>query len=893
MHHFLISAIAITLGNITVLPAYAISANTDSKQITTQLPRDVRPSHYDVQLKPDANALRFEGKVSIFIEVLQATNSITLNAADLLFNTVNLSKDLNGKSFPKPSIRLNQDQQTATFSFTQTVPAGWYWLKLDYSGKIGTQAAGLFALDYDSNNGRKRALYTQLETSDARRVIPSWDEPSYKATFRLEATVPHDQLAVSNMPVQDQKDLGNGFKQIRFLNSPKMSTYLLFFGLGEFDRATRMQGNTEIGVITKKGGTAQATFALESTQAILQEYNEYFGTPYPLPKLDNIAAPGRSQFFSAMENWGSIFTFEHSILLDPAISTQADKQRAFIIAAHETAHQWFGNLVTMAWWDDLWLNESFASWMESRTTAKLHPEWNTALGDVNDRDRAIELDALSSTHPVIQHVETVAEVNQAFDAITYQKGEAVIRMLEAYVGSEPWRTGIQNYMQKYRYTNTVSADLWQALEASAGKPITEIAEDFTRQPGVPLIRVEDQRCKDGKSQVHLRQSEFSKNSPNKNPLRWQVPIRVQSSTNTPISQLVTDGEATLVVPGCEPIIVNVGQSGYFRTLYAPRLLADIIKKFASIAAIDQLGILSDVSSLGLAGLQAPTDILELVRVTPLTTDPQVWVKIAAVLRGIDELYRGDSAEKNQFRQFAINQLAPVLAKISWEASANEPDTLAILRNELIATLGFLGSKDVMTEAKRRYLAQATDPKAMPGQLRKTLLGVVAQHADTSTWEQLHNKALAEKTPLIKDQFYSLLSSTEDKSLARRALELALTTEPGATTSSAMILAISRFHPELAFDFAIDHLKAITEKLDAPSRGNYFAKLAERSLDPNLISKVNNYATAHLGAGSRRSADTAIATIRYRTQVSKERLPIINRWLQNQTKHSYLEREEAR
>jgi aminopeptidase N len=879
MHRLLISAVAITLSSLLTLPAQAIPASSNVEQTTTQLPRNIRPAHYDVTLKPDAKALSFDGNVSILIEVLQPTNSITLNAAELVFAKVILSKDLSGASFPAPSIQLNPAQQTASFNFEQTIPTGWYRLNIDYSGKIGTQAAGLFALDYDSNDGRKRALYTQFETSDARRVIPSWDEPAYKATFKLEATIPTGQLAVSNMPVEDQRDLGKGYSRVSFLRSPKMSTYLLFFGLGEFDRATAKQADTEIGVITKKGGTTQAAFALASTQGILEEYNGYFGTPYPLPKLDNIAAPGRSQFFSAMENWGSIFTFEHSILLDPAISTQADKQRAFMIAAHETAHQWFGNLVTMAWWDDLWLNESFASWMESRTTAKLHPKWNSALGDVNDRDRAIELDSLASTHPVVQHVETVAQVNQAFDAITYQKGEAVIRMLEAYVGEEAWRIGIRRYMQAHRYDNTVSTDLWRELEVAAGKPIAAIARDFTLQPGVPLIRVENQVCTAGKSQLRLRQGEFSKNNPDKKPLRWRVPVRVQSPAAAPVSQLVTGGVATITVPGCGPVIVNAGQSGYFRTLYAPKLFAEIVKNFASLAAIDQLGILSDASSLGLAGLQSPTDMLELAKAAPLSADPQVWDRIASVFRGIDEFYRGDAARQAQFRRFAIAQLTPVLAKVSWTAIPNEPDTVAILRNDLIGTLGSLGATEVISEARRRYLAQGADPSAVPAPLRKTILGVVAQHADAAVWEQLHATALQEKTPLIKDQLYTLLSIVEDQSLARQALDLALTAEPGATTSSAIIQAVSRFHPDLAFDFAVAHLSAVIEKVDAPSRGNYFAKLAERSLDFNMIGKINAYAAANLPKGSRRSADTAIATIGYRIKARNERLPLIDQWLE--------------
>jgi hypothetical protein len=268
-----------------------------------------------------------------------------------------------------------------------------------------------------------------------------------------------------------------------------MSTYLLFFALGDFERATAKVEGTELGVVTRRGAIDQARFALDSSKDILREYNDYFGVRYPLPKLDNIAGAGRSQFFGAMENWGAIFTFEYALLFDPASSTQHDRQEIFATAAHEMAHQWFGDLVTMRWWDDLWLNEGFASWMESRMTARLHPEWNTRLGAVGSRDGAMQRDSVATTHPVVQHIETVEQANQAFDEITYQKGEAVIRMLEAYVGENAWRSGVRSYMKAHAYGNTVSDDLWKQIEKAAGKPVTAIAHDFTLQPGVPLIRV--------------------------------------------------------------------------------------------------------------------------------------------------------------------------------------------------------------------------------------------------------------------------------------------------------------------------------------------------------------------------------------------------------------------
>ena len=339
------------------------------------------------------------------MDVLQPTASITLNALELNITSARLSGGPSGDLLATPGIKIDAPSQTAAFDFGHAIPVGRYKLELEYTGRIATQAAGLFAINYDTAAGRKRAIYQQFEAADARRVVPCWDEPIYIATFALQTTIPVGQMAVSNMPPVREVDAGGGRQRIEFQTTPKMSSYLLFFAAGEFDRQTSKLDETVPGVVTPKGGLPQADFALESAVRILRECNDYFATPYPLPMLDNIAVPGRSQFSGAMENWSAILTVEQYLLLDLAISTQADKQGAFVTQAHEMAHQWFGNLVTMRWWDDLWLNEGFASWLGVRTTERLHPEWNTLLTAVGSRDAAMRLDALKTTHPVVQRVQ--------------------------------------------------------------------------------------------------------------------------------------------------------------------------------------------------------------------------------------------------------------------------------------------------------------------------------------------------------------------------------------------------------------------------------------------------------------------------------------------------------
>jgi aminopeptidase N len=878
MRNVLFSAIAIALASASVCGPVMAQTSASSEVIgTTQLPRSVRPTHYDVAVTPHADSLTFDGKVTVAINVLQPTASITLNAIDLKFSTVSLVSSSRSSDVETPKVSVDANAQTATFTFTKPLAVGAYRLTMDYTGTIDTQANGLFVIDYDTKAGHKKALYTQFENSDARRFIPSWDEPAYKATFNLTATVPTGQMAVSNMPAAQKTDLGNGLTRVTFQTSPKMSTYLLFFGTGDFDRVTTSSDGTEIGVVTQKGMSSQAGFALDSAKTILHEYNDYFGTPYPLPKLDNIASPGSSQFFAAMENWGSIFTFEYAMLLDPSISTQADKEGVFSDEAHEMAHQWFGDLVTMRWWDDLWLNEGFASWMATRTTEKLHPEWHAELGTVDIREIAMGLDAIATSHPIVQHVETVEQANQAFDAITYSKGESVIRMLENYLGSDTWRDGVRRYIKDHAYGNTVSDDLWRAMETVTDKPVTTIAHDFTLQPGVPLIRVASETCKNGSTTLELTQGQFSKGASNRMMRHWHVPVIAQTVGGAPASTLV-DGKASLVVPGCGPVVVNAGQSGYYRTLYSPQAFAALSASYAKLAPIDQLGLLDDTSALGLAGLEPASSVLDLIKATPSDTNPVLWGNIAGVLEGLNLYYRDSDPGQAAFRAFAIAKLEPVFNQIGWQAKAGEPTTVAILRDQLINTLSDLGDQNVIKEARRRYAAQATDPSAVPGALRRTITSVVAYNADAATWDQLHTQAQAEKTPLVKDALYTLLASAKDEALAKRALDLALTDEPGATNSSNMISTVSRAHPELAFDFAVAHREQMNKLIDSTSRSEYFPRLANSSLDPAMIGKMQAYAQANIAPTSRRGADTAVANIQYRIGVHKDRLPEIDAWL---------------
>ncbi|MEA3038004.1 MAG: hypothetical protein QOE79_517 [Sphingomonadales bacterium] len=878
---------AVSLAALTFSLAACASAGTDrpatpaaaplaARRIPSQLPANVRPLQYALWITPDAPNLVFSASALIDIEVKAPTRDIVLNAADLSFRKVSLAPLAGGASVAA-GVSTDAGEQTATFRFPTAIAPGRYRLSIDYSGKIYTQAAGFFALDYDSPAGRKRALFTQFENSDARRLFPSWDEPQFRTPYNLTVTVPADRDLVANMPQAGVQQQPGGLKTVTFQRTPPMSSYLVFLGIGEFDRITTTAAGTEIGVVAKRGSGQNGRWAMESAAKILPFYNSYFGTPFPLPKLDNVAGPGSSQFFGAMENWGAIFSFESALLLDPAITSEASRQRIFEVAAHEMAHQWFGDLVTMAWWDDLWLNEGFASWMATKATAALHPEWQPELGIVDARESAMRLDSVATTHPIVQHLTTVDQISQAFDSITYSKGEAVITMLEGYVGSDAWRRGVQDYIRAHKYSNTQTDDLWQAVEHAAGKPVTAIAHDFTLQPGVPMIRLEDATCRGGKTVMTLRQAEFSRDRPDRSPLAWRVPVIASTVGGGEARTVVTGGSGTIAVPGCGAAVLNAGQSGYYRTLYAPALLDRLAASFGRLATVDQLGLLADNWGLGLAGYQSAASALDLVDRASPDANTRLSTRIASILEQIHGMYEGDPAHQAMVARYAARKLGAVMARVGWTVRPGEPATVAVLRANLIGALGGMGDPAIVAEANRLYAAG--DPLATAGPLRSTILAVVARNVDAAGWERLHAQARAEKNPLVKAQLYRLLGAAHDPALAQRALDLALTDEPGATTSSAMIAAVAAAHPDLAFDFAIRNRERVEPLFDSSSRSRFLPSLAGGSADPAMVAKVQDYATRYMTPQSRRPADQAIASIQDRVRVRQNRLPDISRWFE--------------
>lgn len=877
--------IALALSTLVAPVAYAQTGDGPAADVATQLPRVAVPSHYAIKVAPDAAALKFTADSSIDIEVKSATSALTLNAMDLTFSSATITPAGKKKAMAG-AVTTDAQAQTVTVSFKKPLKPGKYTLAFTYAGIINEQANGLFALNYtDGAGANKRALFTQFEAPDARRFVPSWDEPSYKATFDLSVVVPKGQMAVGNMPVVSSVAQKDGTSLVTFGTSPKMSTYLLFLGLGELERMTAKAGATEVGVVTGKGNVQKAQLALDAAAQILPYYNDYFGVPFPLPKLDNVAGPGQSQFFSAMENWGAIFTFERALLVDPKSTSEAARRRVYEIVAHEAAHQWFGNLVTMAWWDDLWLNEGFASWMATKVTDVMQPEWETLLTRVDGREQAMALDAYVTTHPVVQHVKTVEEANQAFDAITYEKGEAVITMLENFAGADTWRDGIRAYMKKHTYGNTVTGDLWNAVEAAGAKGLSTIAHDFTSQPGIPLVKVDSAQCVNGVTQLSLSQGEFSrdaKSAKDAASLSWHVPVKAQVVGGAPQS-MILQGKGAMELPGCGAYVVNLGQAGYYRSLYPAENVTALAKDFTTLASIDQKGLLADNWQLGLGGYQPMTRALDLVDAVPATASTAILTALPNYLAAAHDMFEGEDANQKRMLDYASGKLTPILSRIGIEAKEGEGAQVALLRQSLIATLGDMGDAAVVAEARRRFEALAANPAVLDGPMKFVWLRIVAKNADQPTWNILRKMANAAPTALEKSQLFSLLGRARDQKLSAQALDLALTSEPEKTTSADIISSVADEHSMQAVDFALAHLDQYLPLIDSSARNRAIGRLGEGSADLAMADKLTAYADTYLTADSRKTTERVIVAIRARAATRARLKPEVMAWLDARSK----------
>ena len=738
------------------------------------------------------------------------------------------------------------------------IAAGAHRLATEFTGKINNFGRGLFKVDYPTADGQKRMIATHLEPADARRIFPGWDAPTFKASFETAVVVPEGFLAVSNMPEVEEKPVGQGLKRVAFAPTPPMSSYLFLLAAGDLERITGQSDGIEIGVVTTKGKSATGRYALASAIDLLQFYDGYFGIQYALPKLDLIAVPGVMN--GAMENWGGITFFESLLLYNPGYSSDQLKRTNYAILAHEMSHQWFGNLVTMAWWDDLWLNEGFATWMQAKATEQLNPSWPIWLAEAGARETAMNADARHSTHPIQQKVTDETEALSAFDTITYVKGRSFIRQLENYLGPGRFRDGIRHYLAGHAYGNATTADLWQSLAATSGEPVAAIASSYTEQAGVPLIRVAAS-CVDGKQHLHLQQERFTVHDPDAAPRQWQIPIYGPVGGETK-RLLLADKEVDIDAGACgTPIKLKPDGVGYYRVQYDHDSWRALIDRFASLSPGDKVNLIADATTLAGTARMTPDDFLDAIEAARPGDARAVWQAVERALGRIEFLARGRISH-DAVEAYARKLLHPAFTALGWDPMPNENADRMMLRADLIWSLGEWDDPDIRAEIARRFAAYRQDRASLAPDLQPAVLHLTGRNADRATWDALHEMARAATVTEDRVRFYYALASARDPALDRDTLAIALGDELPSNLDIALInwVASAGQRPELAWKFIKDNFAVLSERFGPTYKDSGPATVATNFTDKGHAAELAQFAPAHETAGGRIVADRAEESI---------------------------------
>jgi len=856
------------------------------KDTSGKLPKEVVPTDYSVRIIPDIDKLTFAGTETVKLDVRSRVRQLVLNALELKIEAASID----GKELPASAIKIDEKNDLLALALPSELATGEHTLTLRFTGKINEQGQGLFYMRYQEqgSGARKTMLGSQFEATDARRFFPCWDEPVFRARFQLTAVVPENWLGVSNMPIENEKKIAGG-KEVRFAATPRMSSYLNVFVAGELDFIESRSGPTQLRVITTKGKAEMGRYALEATAQILQYYNDYFGVAYPLPKLDQIAMPGG--FGGAMENWGGITYYESKLLFDPKSSSAETKQDIYEVLAHEMAHQWFGDLVTMAWWDNLWLNEGFASWMGSKCTAHFNPQWEVWLRREFPRDptrrvgiakeAAMESDARSTTHPIQQPVATEAEANGAFDDITYKKGQSFLRMLESFLGENVFREGIRRYMAAHMYSNTTTADLWNALSETSGKAVAEITAGWTEQPGFPVVKVK--REQDGS--ISLTQERFTVNFKNAPPLEWKIPLTHAVVGGVPETLLMT-GKSDSVhdVPQSRALKLNLNGAGNYRVEYDQPSWELLVGAFKNLGVEDRVNLLSDTWALVQAN-RAPISLyFELVEKLPASTELAEREQIIHVLDFVNRLLSG-SSEQQKFQGYARSLLRPGFDAIGWETKPNEQAAVENLRASLITALGKLDDPKVVANCREHFKAFLANPESLAPDLRPAVFSVVGHYANEATWNELHQLGLKTTSIEEKQNYYDALAGAMDPKLVKKTLPIALTDELSTSRAVYLVSRIAREsgHPDIAWDFARANMKTLLAKTDALGANTYAPSLFTFFSDNSRAEELGRYAKTSLPTASAPEVAKAVDEIQFRSEFKRRLVSELPEFIHNRAR----------
>jgi puromycin-sensitive aminopeptidase len=812
-----------------------------------RLDRNVVPSAYRIFLTPDLDAATFAGRVEIDVIINEAASAFTLHAIELTLGAASVSSD--GTTCRSTEPTFDETYETATFAFDDALPSGAATIEIAFTGILNDQLHGFYRSTFNDASGTTHTIATtQFEHSDARRAFPCWDEPSFKATYQVNLTVPSHLAAYSNSPEISNTDLGNGQRTVSYAPTMKMSTYLVAFIVGPFEETAPLDVNgTPLRIVYPIGKGHLTELALESGAFALRFFAEYFDIPYPGDKLDMVAIPDFA--FGAMENLGCITYRETALLVDPASASLAEMQRVATVVAHEIAHMWFGDLVTMEWWEGIWLNEAFATFMEVLCTNALRPQWKMWVGFGVDRDAALQIDGLHSTRPIEYEVISPDDTRGMFDILTYEKGGSVLRMLEQYLGEETYRDGIRHYLRKHSYANTVTTDLWDALEETSGQPVRKMMNTWILQGGHPLVTLEDNE---------LHQQPFSYAKPRGASAigsSWLIPVLTRSLNGGPTSRHLLADQPLKVIDE-SPVVLNAGGSGVFRSRYGASELAAIAPRIDELEELERATLVADSWASLFAGQIEWDAFLDIAKGLGDQDEPTPWGTVATAVDWVNRALEADQREA--FVGVVRNLFAPQFARLGWDALAGESELTPQMRAVVLGALGTIGRDDsIRGEAVKRFEANAMD-----GDLARTILRIVATQNRPGDYELFLDRYHHAANPQEEQRYQWGLADFGDEAKALDAAERCFS--EFRNQDAAIVLGLLSRNAQTGpavWRFFTKRWDEALEKFPLNSHSRLALGLPSFISDENFADDVARFHTEHPLGGEQRTVEQQIERMR--------------------------------
>ncbi len=853
---------------------------TTCSAVAQRLPGGATPDHYSLIFTINFSSNTFEGDETIDLSLARPSNTITLNALEIDFHDVTVAAAGHSQT---AKVSLDDKLEQATFAFENPLPAGPASVHIRYTGHLNEKLRGLYLSTY---KGRKYAV-TQMEATDARVAFPSFDEPAYKATFDITAIVDQGDTAISNNEVVSDKPGPGSQHTIRFATTPKMSSYLVALTVGDWKCAHDEVDGIKLGLCTVPGKENLTRFALDATKEILHFYNDYYGIKYPLPKLDQIAAPDFQA--GAMENWGAIIYRENALLIDKKTASVGTRKNVTGIIAHEVAHQWFGNLVTAEWWDDIWLNEGFATWMTPHPIAAWKPDWLVDQDVVGGILRSLSGDEVENTRPIHQDVESRVEIQSVFDGIAYGKTASVLHMLESYLGPEAFRAGVNLYLKEHAYGNATATDFWNAMARSSHKPVDQIMPTFVMQAGEPYLALST-RCEDGSTQATLSQKRYF-SAPDQfrkpNDQKWRIPACLKGVSNATESAqcvLLGDPQQAFRLKGCPKFLFpNAGAMGYYRYNYD----ADALHAIGSAAGqalspLERISLVGNEWALMRLGVHGIGEYLALgaqFKSTPgYVLLQNFFTHVEVVSREIV-----DPADRPAFQLWITQSFSPLLQQLGY--AGRPDDTPADKQNRalLLYVMGNIGNDPTAIAQSNRIVQQyMKDPASVDGTLVRAAVQVAARHGGPELYAQYRAKLKENLPPEAFYLYFYGLAEFPSAALARQTLDWSLTSD--VRNQDLYIIENLVDNPDtrtITWDFLRQHYDDIDKKAGGGlGGGGLFIDAMYSLCDEKSLAEVEQFFQQHPDVGAKREQKKAIETIGSCVDLRRQQRPKLSAWLQH-------------